>query len=104
MIARSVWPLPVKSPVDDGGRRPRSTERERRRALERAVAVAQVHRVVVGSIPVGIGGGQVEDAVVGEISRDNRNGIARYEYPREITLGAWNVPSPLPSSTSRESP
>ncbi len=75
------------------GRIPRSTERERRRGLERAVAVAQVHGVVVGSIAVAVGGRQVEDAVVREIAGDNGRGIyAGTEGEHLVALGSLKGP------------
>ena len=60
---------------DDRGRIAGSAEEKRRLGLERAVAIAEVHGIVVGASAIGIGGGQVEDAVIREIARDDRDGI-----------------------------
>ena len=99
-VARSSRPSPLKSPATRASvptplSRPGLSRRHRRVdcGLERAVAVAQEHRDIVG---VGVGDGQVEMAVAGSRPPRSRRDPPR---PRSSTLG-WNVPSPLPCRIS----
>jgi hypothetical protein len=44
-------------------------------AVGKPVVLSPIHGVVVGSEEKGIGGGQVEDAIIREVTRDDRHRI-----------------------------